>query len=211
MTVIPHSFYAHDSLLLFLEPAAETSLFIDNLAKQPSIPDRNGWVRKDLSQPSGIILSEPNVLLLDMAEYSFDSGPWQPREEILRIDNLFRRELGFPRRDETLAQPWTLQEEGPAEHTLSLRYTFDSDIDVTGAHLALENPLDTEIIVNGEQIDVKVDGWFTDESIKRVPLPDLPAGENVIILRIPFAVRTNVEWCYLLGDFGVEVTGRFQR
>jgi hypothetical protein len=41
-----------------------------------------------------IQLSELNALLLDLAEYSFDCGEWQSKEESLRIDNLFRNQLG---------------------------------------------------------------------------------------------------------------------
>jgi hypothetical protein len=210
-TVIPYSFYAHDSLLLLLEPLQNTSCCEKYFSHNSVLPDRRGWKQTGISQPDEVILSEPNVLVLDMAEYSFDNGEWQPKEEILRIDNLFRRELGFPTRHETFAQPWTLTSVEKAEHKLGLRFIIHSDVDVSGAHLALENPLETEITVNGLRVDSKPEGWFTDESIRCVPLPDLLAGEIVIVLSIPFTKRTNVEWCYLLGQFGVEVAGRYSK
>ena len=40
-----------------------------------------------------------------------------------------------------------------------------------------------------------------------MPLPPIPAGETELLLTIPFGVQTAVEWCYLLGDFGVTLTG----
>ncbi len=60
-----------------------------------------------LEDPVNYSLSEPNVLLLDMAEYSFDDGDWQQVDEILRIDNKFRELLNYPLRMNKLAQPWT--------------------------------------------------------------------------------------------------------
>ena len=52
------------------------------------------------------------------------------------------------------------------------------------------------------------DGWYTDHIIKTVPLPPLRAGKNELVVRLPFGKRTNTEWCYILGDFGVKVEGR---
>ena len=52
-----------------------------------------------------------------------------------------------------------------------------------------------------------ITGYFTDESIQTIPLPDIKAGENTLELCFPYGERTNVEWCYILGDFGVRVTG----
>lgn len=39
------------------------------------------------------------MLLLDQAEYRMDGGPWQPREEVLRVDNLLRGSPGLPLED----------------------------------------------------------------------------------------------------------------
>ena len=38
-------------------------------------------------------------------------------------------------------------------------------------------------------------------------MPDIPAGVSVLELEAPFGKRTAIEWCYLLGDFGVSVHG----
>ena len=51
-------------------------------------------------------------------------------------------------------------------------------------------------------------GWYVDESIHRVRMPSFKAGRHELILNIPFTRKANVEWCYLLGDFGVEQFGR---
>ena len=95
----------------------------------------------------------------------------------------------------------------PFEHTLLLRFTVHSEIAVQAPKLALEDAERVGITVNGGSVQSKIDGWFVDECIKTVPLPDLPAGDSVIELAIPFRQRADVEWCYLLGDFGVRQMG----
>lgn len=152
-------------------------------------------------------LSERNALLLDTAEFSLDGAPFEPEEEILRLDNICRRSLGFPERGNSVAQPWVIHEAAP-EHTLRLRFTIRSEIDFSGAELALEDAESAAITFNGEKVANNITGWYTDRDIKTVALPDIKAGENILEIVYPFGRRTNTEWCYLLGDFGVRVTGR---
>lgn len=151
-------------------------------------------------------LGEPNVLLLDMAAYALDDGARQPEEELLRLDARLRRELGYPRRDGALAQPYTLPKE-PPEHTLHLYFTFDSEIAYEGAQLALEDAETVQIEMNGKRVPSVVTGFFTDHAIRTVALPPIEKGENRIVLQLPYGKRTNVEWCYVLGAFGVRVAG----
>lgn len=35
--------------------------------------------------------------------------------------------------------------------------------------------------------------------------------EQLLVIHIPFQKKTNVEWCYLLGNFGVQVSGRMKK
>ena len=92
-------------------------------------------------------------------------------------------------------------------HTLHLRYTIHSDIDCDGVMLAIEDAETLTLTWNGEAIANTVTGWYTDKSIKTVALPKLRKGENILTVDIPYGKRTNVEWAYLLGDFGVRVAG----
>jgi len=204
-TVMHHEFYPHDSLLLRLEPNNfnESEKYKENL----SILSKKLKEIK-LEDPVNYSLSESNVLLLDMADYSFDGGQWQPREEILRIDNKFRELLNYPLRMNKLAQPWTNKDEELFEHVLKLRFKIESNITIKSPILALENVENTKIFVNNKYLEPKVVGWFVDKSIKKVRISDLPGGTSEIVLEIPFNSKTNVEWCYLLGDFGVKVAGK---
>ena len=201
-TEIKTSMYDYDSLLLWLEPAeegAELTATIDNkdLGTEKVVPALVTYS-----------LSEDNVLLLDQAEYKLDDGEWNAKEEILRLDNVCRDTLGWPSRKEAFAQPWVVPEE-PITHKVTLRFTIDSAIEYTGAKLAIEDAELLKIKFNGEDVPANVIGWYTDKSIKTVALPEIKAGTNTLEVEIPFGRRSNIEWAYILGNFGVEAHGRY--
>lgn len=198
-TVLRYAFYAYDSLLIELTPGrAEAG---------EDAPAEKKFDYYALWHPVEIALSEPNVLLLDTAQYAFDDEEnWRDEEELLRADDAFRVELGYPLRKKEVAQPWVVPDE-PITHHLRLKFTVHSEMEIKAPQLALEKAESVEIAVNGCPVDNASVGWFVDESIKKVQLPDLPAGDSVIELTLPFGRRSNVEWCYLLGDFGVRVQG----
>lgn len=198
-TVLRYAFYAYDSLLIELTSGrAEAG---------EDAPAEKKFDYYALWHPVEIALSEPNVLLLDTAQYAFDDEEnWRDEEELLRADDAFREELGYPLRKKEVAQPWVVPDE-PITHHLRLKFTVHSEMEIKAPQLALEKAESVEIAVNGCPVDNASVGWFVDESIKKVQLPDLPAGDSVIELTLPFGRRSNVEWCYLLGDFGVRVQG----
>lgn len=198
-TVLRYAFYAYDSLLIELTPGrAEAG---------EDAPAEKKFDYYALWHPVEIALSEPNVLLLDTAQYAFDDEEnWRDEEELLRADDAFREELGYPLRKKEVAQPWVVPDE-PITHHLRLKFTVHSEMEIKAPQLALEKAESVEIAVNGCPVDNASVGWFVDESIKKVQLPDLPAGDSVIELTLPFGRRSNVEWCYLLGNFGVRVQG----
>ncbi len=193
--------YDYDSMLLYLEPCeagsyagCEGNAADGQMLKLPVLMDYT--------------LSEPNALLLDQAEYALDDEEWQPCEEILRLDNVCREKLSWPTRKEALAQPWVVPDE-PITHSVKLRFTFNAAYAVSGASLAIEDAERLQLSLNGAAVPAEVTGWYTDKSIKTIALPELKAGENVLEVVVPFGRRTNLEWCYILGDFGVEVSGRY--
>lgn len=202
-TVLGARLFAEDSLLLRLSPGRPE--------QAPAAPEKKPGSPLRLAEPESFTLAEPNVLLLDSAVYSFDGGEERGPEDILRVDNLFRERLGWPLRGEHMVQPWTLPDKEPEEHTLQLRFSVMADISVAGAKLALEQPRYAQIFVNGARVAAEPDGFYVDPQIRTVPLPELRAGENEIVLKIRFRHKSNVENCYLLGSFGVRAAGRYAR
>lgn len=198
-TVVMYERFPSDSLLIrFGEP------HYSSFTQQPE--ELMVLARKDYKQKVAYTREEDNVLILDLPEYRLDNEEWSPREEVLRADNVLRDRLGFPGRREKLAQPWVVPDD-PAEHTVSVRYTINSAVKIKGARLALESAEKAQLRWNGKPLANTVTGWYVDEDIKTVALPDIKKGTSVLEITWPFAKRFNLEACYLLGDFDVEVHG----
>ncbi|MDR0999176.1 MAG: hypothetical protein LBL70_08920 [Treponema sp.] len=210
-TLINRPLYEHDSLLIKLDNSKP--LFQDTIpilvtsttgyngrTTLPLIPPCTSFL-----DPVPVTLHEPNVLLLDIAEFALDKDAYRPREEILRIDNVLRNELGWPLRGDVFAQPW-VEQDTSTPHTLRLRYSFNSEVEISGCELGLENAASAEVLLNGEKAD-PVSLWYVDKCIGKVKLPGIKTGRNVLEIFMPYGRKVDVEAAYLLGDFGVCCTG----
>jgi hypothetical protein len=209
-TTISRAFYEHDSILVrydqsrpLLEGPAPQLVSSLGLDGRSTLVASSPCTR--FTTPVPVTLEEPNVLLLDIAEYALDGGAWRPAEEILRLDNLLRHELGWPRRGGQVAQPW-VENDTSTPHTLKLRYSFDSELAFTGLELALENACQAAVTLNGEKADPP-SGWYVDKCIGKVKLPALKLGRNILEVSLPYGRKVDVEAMYLLGGFGARVTG----
>jgi hypothetical protein len=198
--------YDYDSLLLWMEPASADTESV--VLTEKSVLEKTRSVDVPITVP--YTLSEPNALLLDQAEYALDDGEWQPSEEILRLDDLCREKLGWLTRRKNVIQPWAKEEE-KITHTIHLRWRIYSEIDYVGAQLAMEDAERVTLGWNGKDVPNTVLGWYADKSIKTVALPPIVKGENILEASIPFGNNTNVEWVYLLGNFGTFACGRVVR
>jgi len=200
-TCIDWAAYPQDSLLLRLVPGKSEVASIEEPA----------WrALGDLAPVVPVTLEEPNVLVLDMPEHSLDGGPWQPREEVLRLCAQAKEALGLENVIAHGCQPWVLGEDPGATptHTLRLRYAVRSRVDVDCVRLGVEDLETLTITWNEAGIPPVAEGYYVDEAIQTVTLGQLRAGENLLEITVPFGKVTTVENCYLLGDFGVAVRGR---
>jgi hypothetical protein len=159
-----------------------------------------------LADPVPVELSEPNVLLLDQAEFRFDDGAWEPREELLRIGNTLRERIGLPPVGGAMAQPWVAPR-APATHRVTLRFGLDVRTALRGASLALEHAADSQVMLDGVPVSAKPKGFWVDAAIGTIALPTLAVGTHVLEISQPLGAGTNLEWMYLLGDFSVVLTG----
>ncbi|MBC8104789.1 MAG: hypothetical protein H7Z41_19615, partial [Cytophagales bacterium] len=98
-----------------------------------------------------------------------------------------RAAFGLPYRIGKSVQPWIdTKPAARAGWRLGLRFILHSSVAVAAPLPALEDP-------------------------ESVTITLFPAGTHEIVLRIPMTRRTDIEWAYLLGDFGVEVRGSHAR
>ena len=197
-TIIERDWFIHESMLVYLTPGK---------GQEGKAAGKKAQGDPDLIFGKvDVELEEPNMLLLDMAEYAFNGGDFHSEEELLRIDNNVRRQLDIPLRRKEVVQPYLIAPEVAKDH-LTLRFRIMSEVAVSGVKLALEDYENTEIILNGVKAPCVSDGWYVDKAIRTVKIGDLVEGENILMVTVPIGRRTNLECFYLLGDFGVKVTG----
>ncbi len=150
--------------------------------------------------------SEPNVLLLDRAEYKVDNGEWQAEEILVPLNKRLRVENGYEKQPYAAAQPWTIPDY--IDKVITLRFTVFSDI-TTDVSFCYESGYD--LTLNDNPIFLEEDGWYVDFDIKKSKKFTLPAGKNSLTIKVPFSRKHYLENYYLIGDFGVKVLGGFAK
>lgn len=190
-------------------PTGTLKTFYGLVAGTYGTPGKPETILQTIYEPEAVIQAEPNVLLLDAAEWSLDGSDFHEKEEILRLDNEIRTLAGYPHRRDAYIQPWRIKH-APKEHVVTLRYEIESRIDTGAMELAMERPENAAITLNGLPCSNEScgnDAWYVDRFIRKVKLPGLKKGVNELILEIGYGRKTNLENIFLLGDFGVEARG----
>ena len=220
-TLLQCSLYGDDSLLLHLEPvkaalkdrsAVESSGVCSAFrsTSQSGLPDAGAGQEHRISRPAGYRTDEPNVLLLDKFQYALGDEDYSVECELLRADNDLRGRLGYPLRMELAEQPYVRKIPDSREHLIRLRTTIYSQIAIAGCLLALEEPEYYRGTLNGEDICMEPVGYYVDRALRTVSLPRLQQGENELVLYLQYGNASNLEWMYLLGEFGVRLLGDYR-
>lgn len=198
-TVVSYELHCSDSLLLRLDKCEHDIDTVEPMKRVKPIAEIV------LKNKVDYRMSEPNVLVLDMPQLSFDCITWEPPEEILRIDVALRKRYQFPLINSKGIQPWAIE---PEKITIFpyLKYEFESEAEVV-CQLAYEELCD--VVLNGNRLAIQKNGCFVDKKISTMSLGKLKKGKNELIVKVPFGKRIGLESLYLLGDFGVRVCGFF--
>ena len=147
------------------------------------------------------------MLLLDRAAFRLGDGAWEAEEEILRLDNRLRERLGWPLRMDALAQPWSDARRWPSGRFSSASSSAHA-VPLERPRLALEDADRAVVRLNGQRVEATASGWWVDEAIRTLELPDLPAGTHALELTLPYGRAHERGVVLPAGDFGVEVHGR---
>jgi hypothetical protein len=200
-----------------LGPLQERVFFIGDAANDaPPRPIVAFSDRTALPGPFDYELDEPNLCVLDFADWQVDGGAWQPETEILKIEEAIAAGYGVPLRSGQMVQPWAAKaaKEGPSRR-VGLRFRFEvGNLLSCGIELLLEQPSNYRITLNGIDVEVpSLTEWFIDPCFRRVPLPTaaLNVEGNEILLECDYRQGHDLEAIYLAGAFGVQLTGRKAR
>lgn len=199
-TQISARLYPYDSLLLKLEPTnASGSTEGRSLMAERRKPCRIIDYKIDVA----VRRTEDNVVLLDMAQWSEDGETFLPADELRIIDHNLRRKYSFPKANGQDVQPWCI-EKTPCTQFVWVKFTVNSE---TTADTRLAYEAADGIWLDGKEIPLTVNGYFTDRQIVTTPLPVLTPGKHEITVKVPFGKRESLENMFLLGDFDVRVRG----
>lgn len=170
------------------------------------LPEQAGYQAVKLTENSfDIELTENNILLLDRAEAADESGEFQFPVDMRRLDAMLRRRYGMEPRGSLSRQPWAEESEGERV-PVRLRFTFFCDeVPVGVVRFAVEDG-EAKVFCNGWKLERSEYYWF-DHSLKFFAVKNLIPGRNQIELNTFINRRKTLEDCFLLGDFGVKITG----
>jgi len=211
-------------------PKGGIKLYVASEKFQPmesAVPATLSGEWKKISGPFEYSLSEPNVCVLDAAEYRIDAGGpvtpesgegeggWQPEADVLKIDQKIRDAHGVMRRGGEMLQPWfTAQHPVKTLCYVELRYSFEIEVIPKWLDLVVEEPENFAVKLNGQPFDLsEKSGDWIDIAFRRVRIQAqfLTVGKNEIVLETCYKENSNLEAIYLLGDFGVQLAGTVRK
>ena len=202
-TVLTHTFPAGGELLLRLTEGETEPFLPAGTLRRAELPERFDYE-----------LSEPNVLVLDMADCCVNNT-FVCTDEILKIDRAVRSRFRLPLRGGEMLQPWFRRKffgESRSQKVCRLRLVFSFEVETLPEHaaLALENAAAFSATLNDLPLYLTPSGeFFIDKCFDVVPLRqgDLRLGTNLLTLECDFREDLDLEAVYLLGDFGVRLEG----
>ncbi len=146
---------------------------------------------RQIGGPWRILRLDPNQCVLDFARVKFGTGGWSRLLPVWKVeDEVKKRGVGCE---------------------FEIRFDFESDVR-RAVGLVVEDMDRYEVYVNGKRVECDPDGWWLDPSFKRVDLPsDMIREKNQVVLRSRYDTDLPIEDIYLIGDFGVDVSGKLAR
>ena len=163
--------------------------------------------RKTIEGPYQVELTEPNTLNLDYCSYRIGEESFSKPVPSLAADAAIRASFGLGTRLGDEHQPWYLYATGVVDVAprgrCQTRRTFHVTDLPRECMLAIEQPENFEIAVNGKPIS-KVTGQWVDRDTKTIDITScLKRGENEVLLSFDYRPDMELEDLYLVGDFAV--------
>lgn len=153
----------------------------------------------------GYNTDSPNVLTLDFCRYKL-GGTQSEAMEVWRAQCEIRGKLGMRQINLNGIEQryrWINTRHPNDGAQAELEFEFSTQTDVSGAMLVLERPERFEINLDGEAADSTPVGYYLDKSFKTVALPHIKKGRHHLTLRCRYTNDTELENCYIIGEFGV--------
>ncbi len=193
-------------------------LYIINKNKEPKVNNEqiekmHHYTAREIYSALGpvcrVTRTMPNALILDRCFFKMNVGDWSEEMDVWQAQKGIRNLLGMRQvfyNGLTQRYKW-INKPHPNDNThVEFRFYFNvDDVPAGDVYLVVEEAKNFEIEFNGNAIQNSPDGWFMDRCFDKIKLPELRKGMNEIILSCNYTNRMEVEDCYIIGDFGVNV------
>ncbi len=156
-------------------------------------------------------LSEPNIAVLDRADFYLDGEQLLMQEEVLKADRKLREQMGYPWRGGEMMQPWYVKKYHSGQlkdrHKVKVVYAFFIDGIPDSLEIAAEiGEKETCLQINGHPLEAADDFWLDTAFHKfLVPSGIVQKGRNSITVEYEYGRDSGLEAIYLLGTFGVSL------
>ncbi len=193
---------------LHLPPTGSALVSLGQAVPQakPHVEPQNAARREAITGPFAIELAEPNTMPLDFCQYRFGDEPFGGPVPSLAAEAEIRKHFNVPAGGSQ--QPWYLYTTGVIDVAprgrCQLRRTFNASHLPSRCLLALEQPENYRITVNGRPVASAPCGTWVDEDIATIDItPHVRLGENELLFDLDYRPDMELEDMYLVGDFGV--------
>lgn len=184
-TLFTLSFAPVESHLVVLRPGEEREKVVEKekeLKLTETITLKNIWNIQRL---------DPNALTLDYCQYQMGEKRWSKNMPVWKVQK-------------------KIKERGKEGIQVKLRYHFELQTESgkgKSIYLVLETPEKYVLKVNGREVaPANLEDWWVDISFKKIDIAEaVKRGGNIIELSYDYKEDVELESCYLIGDFGVEV------
>ena len=214
-----HAHYMNGKLSFYVKLPSSGSAMFKYTQKEEKLPLWNDYKLKLIEQINpenwSFSLDDFNVLVLDRPGcIAFDEQKRKFSKEhtdIIYLDDKLREFLNLPERGGAMNQPWVSKKEPLGNSAqINLRYNFVVEsFPHNELKLAIEQPENWDVFLNGKKVLSTPFGWWVDPAIKilNIPVDFLREGENILELKGIYNQKIDLEAIYLLGDFGVRTNG----
>lgn len=163
--------------------------------------------KKEFEGPFLYRMDHENVLPLDKCRYRIDGREWSEEQEVWKAQKEIRENLNMrPIYHNGIEQryKWINKKHPQDDYQLELLFSFEAKKQPEYVDIALERPEDFRIILNGEEVIWKTNGWLLDKEIKTCRSENIRQGKNELILQCAYRNDMELENIYLTGAFGVD-------
>ncbi len=178
----------------------------DSVYAGPELP-RGARVLCSFPVEAKIECTMDNTLTLDMCRYRLEEEDWSEELPVWQAQRQVRERLGMRPvhvNGNVQRYKWVGQAHPSDGRKLKLELRFFvEERPKEPVSLALEHPENFRICCNGHEVEQRQQGYLLDRDIKKVALPELREGRNLVTLCCEYRSAMELEDCYLCGAFGV--------